>query len=160
MGRMIRLRLDQGEALFYDQSRRGGMHGMRSAFDDLKRLHVPGRIVALVGGISIKKDSDWTRQAHHELAELINASPIDRLYTTGNYMGYVHDALTRPDRLVRHGEDIDELATWLSGELRDGDLLFMIGSAYLYLGRVADILLKRHPYTIVKTPAAEPMPCH
>ena len=153
MGRLVRLHLDSGEALFYDQSRRGGMHGMRSAFQDLARLPVSGKIVALVGGISIKKDSDWTRQAHGELAELINASRIDRLYTSGDHMHYTHERLQKPERLIRHEDDINELAGLLAGELQPGDLLFVIGSAYLYLGRVADLLLKRFPHETVQTEA-------
>lgn len=136
MGRLVRLPKDGGEVLFYDQSRRGGISGMRSAFADLRNFRVKGRVVALVGGISVLRDSDWTREAHHQLAALINDSPIDRLYTTGNYIEYVHESLKRPP--VLSSNDLDELAVRLVSELKPGDLLFIIGSAYLYLGRVAE----------------------
>ena len=141
MGRLLNIHKNGGEVLFYDQSRRGGIQGMRSAFNDLKNFKVTGKIVALVGGVSVKKDSDWTQEVHRQLAELINDSQIDRLYTTGNYMEYVHRHLQNKARLVRHVDDIDELADALMTEIQPGDLLFIIGSAYLYLGRVSDKLL-------------------
>lgn len=152
MGQVLRLHLAGGDVLFYDQSRRGGLHGMRAAFQDLAQLSVPGRVVALVGGISVRKDGDWTRQAHQELAALINGSRIDRLYTTGAFMQYVHSALTHPEILRHHHADHDDitfLGEQLLAELRPEDLLFIIGSAYLYLGRVSDFLLKRLPHSPV-----------
>lgn len=109
---------------------------MRSAFADIANMKVKGRVVALVGGISVLRDGDWTQEAHRQLAGLINNSPIDRLYTTGNYFNYVQDHLQRP--VVKHSNNVDELAADLVKELQPGDLLFMIGSAYLYLGRVAE----------------------
>lgn len=136
MGQVTRLQKAGGEVLFYDQSRRGGISGMRSAFADIARIKVPGRVVALVGGISVLRDSDWTKEAHRQLADLINHSPITHLYTTGNHIDYVHDGLQHPP--VKSSNDLEELATLLANEVQPGDLLFIIGSAYLYLGRVAE----------------------
>ncbi|MDR2196208.1 MAG: hypothetical protein LBE50_06480 [Gallionellaceae bacterium] len=137
MGALVRLPKQDGEILFYDQSRRGGISGMRSAFGDLPNFKPgKGRVIALVGGISVLRDSDWTKEAHHQLAELINHSPIDRLYTTGNYIEYVHERLDHPPVLTSN--DLDELTASLVADVQPGDLLFIIGSAYLYLGRVAD----------------------
>ncbi len=152
MGQLLRLHLEDGDALFYDQSRRGGLHGMRAAFKDLDLLKVKGKVVALVGGISTRHDGNWTQQAHRELASLINASHIDRLYTIGNFMHYVHEGLTRPDILVAHHADHNDIALvtkQLIGDLQADNLLFIIGSGYLYLGRVADILLKHLRHSMV-----------
>lgn len=153
MGRMLNIHKRSGLVHFYDQSRRGGIHGMRSAFNDMKNFKLDGKIVALVGGISTKKDSDWTKEAHAELAKMINESKIDRLYTTGNYMNYVTDNLKNPNILIKHSDDLDYLAQTLYSEIQGGDLLFIIGNAYLYLGRVADKILKfkdesRYDYSI------------
>jgi len=142
MGRMLTIHKKAGAVHFYDQSRRGGIHGMRSAFNDMKNFKLDGKIVALVGGISTKKDSDWTKEAHLELAKMINESKIDRLYTTGNYMNYVEDNLKNPDIFVEHSDDLEYLTQTLYNEVQAGDLLFIIGNAYLYLGRVADKILK------------------
>lgn len=142
MGRVLTIPKKSGDVFFYDQSRRGGMHGMRSAFNDIKNFKIKGKIVALVGGISIKKDTDWTKESHHELAKLINESKIDKLYLTGNFMDYVSNNLENRHILIKHSDDINELANNLYSELKGGDLLFIIGSAYLYLGRVSDLILK------------------
>lgn len=136
MGRLIHLQKAGGEVLFYDQSRRGGISGMRSAFADIGNIKVHGKVVALVGGISVLHDGDWTKEVHSQLADLINNSPIDKLYTTGNYMQYVTEHLHKQP--IRHSENLDELASLLVNDIEPGDLLFIIGSAYLYLGRVAE----------------------
>ncbi len=142
MGRILKIEKKSGKVDFYDQSRRGGIHGMRSAFRDMKNFKIKGKIVALVGGISTKKDTDWTKESHSELAKMINDSDISRLYTTGNFMNYVKDDLKNQNIFVNHSDDLDELAHSLYDELKGGDLLFIIGSAYLYLGRVSDRILK------------------
>ena len=142
MGRVLKIKKKSGDVLFYDQSRRGGIGGMTSAFDDLKNIKPKGRVIALVGGISIKKDSEWTKEAHRKLAELINESSIDRLYTTGNFMDYVHENLKNPEIFIGHEDDIDTLAKMLFDDIKGGDLLYMIDSAYLDLERVTDKLLK------------------
>ncbi len=141
MGKILKLHKPEGEVLFYDQSRRGGINGMRSAFMDLDNFKITGKFVAVVGGVSVKKDSDWTRQAHSELAELINQSPISRLYTSGNFMTYVKDNLVNKNIFVKHSDDLDELAKDIMSEIEPGDGLFIIGSAYLYLGRLSEKLL-------------------
>lgn len=149
MGRLITLHMDDGDVLFYDQSRRGAIEGMRSAFSDLKRLAPNRRIVALVGGVSTRKESAWTRKAHLELADLINESEINCLFTTGNYMNIVHEKLREPSLLHAHSDDIDYLAKALVEKLVGGDLLFVIGNAYLYLGRVADRILRSCEYSLL-----------
>ena len=142
MGRMLSIQKQSGIVYFYDQSRRGAVEGMRSAFSDLKNFKLNGKIVALIGGISTNKDSDWTKEAHAKLAMMINESKIDKLYTTGNFMNYVHENLTKPEILLKHSDDLDELATNLFNDVQGGDLLFIIGNAYLYLGRVSEKILK------------------
>lgn len=142
MGRILKIQKRSGIVHFYDQSRRGGIHGMRSAFADMENFKIKGKIVALIGGISTKKDSQWTKESHEELAKMINSSNIDRLYTTGNYMNYTHDKLENKNILVEHSDDLDHLAQVLYDDVEGGDLLFIIGNAYLYLGRVSNKILK------------------
>jgi len=141
MGILRKLKKKSGDVIFYDQSRRGGLHGMKSAFNDLANIKTKGKTVALVGGISVKKDSDWTKESHKILAELINDSQIDKLYTTGKYMNYVIGNLSDKSIFIKHEDDIDELANLLYDDIEGGDTLFIIGSAYLYLGRVSDRIL-------------------
>ena len=146
MGRLLTIHKNEGDVLFYDQSRRGGIHGMKSAFNGLNKFKIKGKIVALIGGISIKKDSAWTKESHTELAKLINNSKIDKLYTTGNFMNYVEDNLINKSIFAEHSDDLDYLATILMNDVKPDDLLFIIGSAYLYLGRVTDKIFKKYKY--------------
>lgn len=144
MGRLYSILTSDGSVLFYDQSRRGGIQGMTSAFTDIKNFNPPGKIVALLGGISVGQDNEWTEKYNRQLGQLVNASNITRLYTTGPYMNYVHETLTDKSLLVKHSDDLDELATELMKEVQAGDLLFIMGSAYLYLGRLAAKILNKH----------------
>ena len=146
MGRLYSLLTSDGSVLFYDQSRRGSIQGMTSAFNDLHNFNPSGKIVALLGGVAVGQDNEWTATADRELGQLINASKIARLYTTGPYMHHVHDALADEAILVKHSDDLDELATLLLQEVEAGDLLFIMGSAYLYLGRLAAKILNKHQH--------------
>ena len=115
---------------------------MRSSFDDVSRLAYSGKLVAVIGSIGTRKDDEWTQSYHKELAQLINHSKIDRLYTTGPYMNYVHERLEKPEILVGHLQNIDDLAKSLKKDIQAGDLLFVTGSGYLYLGRLSAKILK------------------
>ena len=144
MGRLYSILTSDGSVLFYDQSRRGSIQGMTSAFNDIRNFNPAGKILALLGGISVGQDNEWTAKYNRELGQLVNASTIARLYTTGPYMHYVHETLTDKSLLVKHSDDLDELANELMQEVQAGDLLFIMGSAYLYLGRLAVKILNKH----------------
>ena len=81
---------------------------------------------------------------------MVNASQIERLYTTGKYMNYAHDALENKSLLVKHSGNLDELAGDLIKEVQAGDLLFIMGSAYLYLGRLAKKILNKHSHERIR----------
>ena len=142
MGQLLRVKHENGDFLFYDQSRRGGIQGVRSTLGDITRIGHSGRLVAVIGSIGTRANDVWTQAYHKELAQLINLSPIDRLYTTGPYLDAMPAALDKPDLLVKHSDDLDELARCLKEDLRPGDLLLITGSGYLYLGRLAAKILK------------------
>jgi UDP-N-acetylmuramyl pentapeptide synthase len=142
MGKMMIVHKPEGDILFYDQSRRGSVDGMRAAFKDLSQINPKGKIVALLGGVSFKKDSKWVKEAHLELANLINNSKIKKLFTTSKFMDYVTNNLKDRSIFVKHSDDLDFLAKTLIDEVEPDDLLFIMGSAYLYLGRVSEKIAK------------------
>lgn len=146
MGRLFKIFIDDGSILFYDQSRRGSIQGMKSAFNDMKNFKPAGKIVALLGGVSVGKNNEWAEKFNKELARLVNESHIEKLYTTGKFMNYVHDNLEKKSILVKHSNDLDELANDLMSEVKAEDLLFIMGSAYLYLGRVATRILNKYQH--------------
>lgn len=137
MGLLHRVHRQDGDIIFYDQSRRASISGVRSAFKDLRNLTVKGKTVALIGSISSVQDNEWTKSYHEELADLINKSAISRLYTTGPNMQLVHDNLENKAILVKHSEDLDSLYEYLMTDLKAGDLLFIMGYMRLNLDKIA-----------------------
>ena len=144
MGRFFEITIGDGKKIFYyDQSLRGSIQGMRTAFADLKNLRSKGKIVALLGGTSIEEDGDFTKQQHQEMATLLNDSPIDKFYTTGPYLQYMLDNLDSVTKAkhIDHSDDKENLVKQISSDLEDGDLVFVMGSAYLRLGSVGSAIL-------------------
>lgn len=142
IGRLFEIELGKGKVLFYDQSYRGAIHAMRSAFRDIRNMEIDSRKVFVIGGSSVVIDNEFTKSQHAELADMINDSDVDRLYTTGKYMGYVHDRLKNRSALVKHSDDLKELVSLLRTDLRSGDFLFIMGSGDLYLGRLGEQVLR------------------
>lgn len=133
MGLLERLFLPTGQSIvFYNQSTRADISGVVSAFDDLSRLTYSGKMVALLGGVGVFEDNEWIQSSHAHIAELINDSPIEILYTTGPFMEYVHSGLTVPV-WKGHSNDRKRLLYWLLNSLEAGDCLFMMASGYLEL---------------------------
>lgn len=144
MGRLFEITIDDSKKiLFYDQSLRGAIQGMRSAFNDLKNLKSTGKIIALLGGTSIEENDDFTKQQHQQMADLLNNSPIDKFYTTGPYLDYMLDSLdeTTKAKHVEHNDNRDALVKQIQQQIEDGDLIFVMGSAYLRLGDVGSAIL-------------------
>jgi len=142
MGRLHKVQTRGGYFLLYDQSRRSSIAGIRSSFKDLVNFPVRGKVVALLGSVSSVKDNEWTRAYHKELAALINASPVSRLYTTGPNMQYVHENLTDKSVLVAHSDDHNMLCEYLMSEVKAGDLLYIQGYMRLYLENIATKILR------------------
>lgn len=138
MGQLYRIPIDGGHFLFYDQSRRASISGVRSVFQDIEQFNVPGRVIALYGSISSIKDHDWTRAYHKELAELIGKSPVKRLYTTGPNMEEVPGNLPDPTVFVKHSNDFNQLHNDILADLEPGGLLLIQGYLRLNLSEIAD----------------------
>ena len=141
IGRIFQVSFENKNILFYDQSYRGAINGMRSAFKDIENMNLSKRKVFVLGGSSIKVDNEFTKEQHQQIADMMNNSQVDRLYTTGPYMNYVHENLNNKAVLVKHSDSLDELAQELKNELKDDDFLFIMGSGDLYLGRLGEKVL-------------------
>jgi UDP-N-acetylmuramoyl-tripeptide--D-alanyl-D-alanine ligase len=143
MGLIHKIKKDDGEILFYDQSRRASISGVRSAFKDLENFSLKGKVVALIGSISSVNENEWTKQYHEELAQLINKNKnIKKLYTTGSNMKFTHNNLDNKDLLVIHSNNYERLYDYITSDLKAGDLLFVMGYMRLYLDRFSDMILQ------------------
>ncbi len=141
IGRIFKLNFNEKNITFYDQSYRGAIQGMRSAFSDIKNMNLDTRKIFVIGASSTKVDNEFTKSQHVEIAHMLTDIGVDRLYTTGNFMDYVHDNLDNNILLTMHSENLNEIATSLKKELRDDDFLFIMGSGDLYLGRLGEKIL-------------------
>ncbi len=138
MGRLFRISDKEKSFIFYDQSLRGSIQGMKSALNDLKNFKIVGKKIALLGGSSIDEDGEFTKMQHEELAQFINDSDIDILYTTGPYLNYMYDNLSDEfkSKLIMHSDDRELLLKEISKRIEDGDCVFVMGSNYLRLGDI------------------------
>jgi UDP-N-acetylmuramoyl-tripeptide--D-alanyl-D-alanine ligase len=143
MGRVYPLRNSRGQFLFYDQSRRASIAGIRSAFEDIENLAGGGGIIAILGSVSSVNENEWTISYHEELAGLINNSRIDRLYTFGANMDHLHKGLANPDILVMHAEQLDDIYASIGSLLRDGDLVYIQGYMRLGMDQLARKILQK-----------------
>ncbi len=155
MGQLLEIRKGDDQFLFYNQSRRGGgINSLVSSFQDLGNFECSGKIIALLGSMSVKEDKKHTFDLHKSTADLVNSSKIERLYTTGVYMDIIRDNLDDSSIFVKHSDDYPFLLNELLNELEDGDLLFIKGHASLNLARLAKMILNHedtlHSYKIVK----------
>lgn len=143
MGLIHKVNIDNNNILFYDQSRRASISGVRSAFKDLENFNPKGKIVALIGSISSVNENEWTKDYHEELAELINQTPkLSKLYTTGANMKVTYDSLSNKKIHIKHSNDYAELYKYIRSELKSGDMLFVMGYMRLYLERFSKIVLE------------------
>ncbi|MGB5791611.1 Mur ligase family protein [Poseidonibacter sp.] len=143
MGLIHKIKKDDKEILFYDQSRRASISGVRSAFKDLENFDIKGKIIILMGSISSVNENEWTKEYHEELAQLINKNKkISKLYTTGSNMKYTHNGLENKELLILHSNNYEKLYEYICSDLEDGDLLFVMGYMRLYLDRFAKMVLE------------------
>lgn len=142
MGNVYRIPIGSGQFIFYDQSRRASISGVRSAFKDLKNFKVTGKVVALLGSVSSVNDNEWTREYHKELAQLINNSQIECLYTIGPNISKLQDDLNDKSVFVKHSDDHDELYDLLMATVNPGDLLFIQGYMRLNLDQIAKRVIR------------------
>ena len=75
--------------------------------------------------MALKGDINWIKDAHNELAGLINDSRITRLYTTGPFMEYLHNELEDNNILVLHSDDHEQLLNSIYHDMEDGDLVYI-----------------------------------
>jgi UDP-N-acetylmuramoyl-tripeptide--D-alanyl-D-alanine ligase len=155
MGQLLKIKKNTADIWFYNQSRRGGgINSIVSAFMDLNNFKITGKVVALLGSMSIKEDEKNTLMLHQHTAIEINNSQISRLYTTGIHMDIVQKNLDEPSVLVKHSDNYEELMDDIINDLNDGDMLFIKGHASLNLARLAKMILNKkeitHPYKVIK----------
>ncbi len=137
MGRLTRIESPDKTFLFYDHSHRASILSYASALKDLSRLSPleGGKKIAVIG--NMLNIGALSPQAHEDLAPMIEAAGVERLYTVGFFAKPLHEALKDPSILAGHGECFEEIEAALLNDIGDGDLLFIKGHHRIWLKRLA-----------------------
>lgn len=143
MGALYRLRVGEGTFLFYDQHISMTETALASALSDVRRIQVPGRKIAVIGGEL--NAGDYARELHERIAKHIDRSDIDMLFTIGDYIEYTVNALQRPERFCGHFFKAEQLAPKLVAGLRPGDLLFIKAVRVLNFQAISQAIFASFP---------------
>ncbi|HEX6980351.1 MAG TPA: UDP-N-acetylmuramoylalanyl-D-glutamyl-2,6-diaminopimelate--D-alanyl-D-alanine ligase [Alphaproteobacteria bacterium] len=141
-GRGQRHRVGSGDRSFelIDDSYNASPVSMRAAFDVL-RAAAPapgGRRIAVLGDM-LELGTDSPR-LHASLADALVANGIDLVFTCGQLMARLHDALPATLR-AGHAANSEQLAPMVRAAIRPGDVVMVKGSFGSRMGRIVDALL-------------------
>ncbi len=139
-GRRHHLALPGGEAELIDESYNASPASMRAAFAVLaKAMPGPaGRRIAVLGDM-LELGPEAPR-LHAELAEPLIEAGIDQVFTVGQEMRRLHEALPKQQR-GEHAASATEMAGIIAGQLRPGDVVTIKGSFGSQMGVVVKHLL-------------------
>ncbi|MDF1587486.1 UDP-N-acetylmuramoyl-tripeptide--D-alanyl-D-alanine ligase [Marinimicrococcus flavescens] len=129
------VRLEKGTALLLDESYNANPVSMRAALDLLGRA--PGRRLAALG--DMLELGEHSAALHAGLADAIALAGVDRVFTCGPMMDYLHRALPG-SRRGDHTQDSSTLVPCLRQALRPGDVLLVKGSLGSRMARIVDAL--------------------
>lgn len=137
MGGLSEIKAPNKSFKFFDHSHRGSMLGYTSALKDFAfmRPQRGGRKVAVIGHMmNIGKIS---KQAHADLAPLIEAADVDVLYTIGKFTKPIHEKLQDKSILVAHADKYQDIEKQILADVQDGDMIFMKGNHRIWLKKLA-----------------------
>jgi UDP-N-acetylmuramoyl-tripeptide--D-alanyl-D-alanine ligase len=141
VGRRLRLtRLPSG-VLLVDDCYNANPLSMAAALDTLAELARGGRALAALGDMLELGEAE--AESHRELGRLARARGVKVLATFGPRTALTHRAALEsglPEADAFHTEDVDALATFLSGRLRPGDVLLVKASRGMRLERLVEAL--------------------
>lgn len=135
-----RVPIPGGSFLLIDDSYNATLLSMISGFEVLSLVPIEGctRKIALLGRIVFLEDK--AEEIHRSLAEPLIESGVSKVFTIGDEMKYLRDALP-PELLGIHAKDALELAQAYLAEASPGDAVLLKGSRRNSdFGKVAEYL--------------------
>jgi UDP-N-acetylmuramoyl-tripeptide--D-alanyl-D-alanine ligase len=128
-GRVVKTSINGAEILFINDSYNASPASMAAAFektDEVWQAHgKKGRKVALLG--DMLELGETSAALHAKLAVNLQATGFDKVYTVGNLMKNLYDALPMNLR-AGHAENSAALLPMLAGAFKDGDVVLIKGS--------------------------------
>jgi UDP-N-acetylmuramoyl-tripeptide--D-alanyl-D-alanine ligase len=134
-GQRRQIELPGGAITLIDDSYNANPASVRAALSVLATA--PGRKVAALG--DMLELGDHSAALHADLAGPIEELAIDRVFTAGAAMRYLHTALPA-HRRGAHAESARALLPILEAELKDGDTLLVKGSLGSAMGQIVEAL--------------------
>ena len=128
-GRVIKIMAEGKPVWLIDDSYNASPASMNAAFDKTqdvwKEKGGTGRKIAALG--NMLELGLQTVPLHQNLEVGLNSNHFDRVFTAGNHMKHLHEAMQPPMR-AGHAGGAMQLLPLLSKELRAGDILLIKGS--------------------------------
>jgi len=139
-GRRHRLPVAGGQFELIDDSYNASPVSMRASFDVLAAAQPgpAGRRIAVLGDM-LELGPEAPR-LHAELADALVAAGVDRVFTCGQNMARLYDALPSVLR-AGHAATSEALVPQVAAALRAGDVVVVKGSLGSRMGRVVEALL-------------------
>lgn len=132
---------EKDKFIFYDQHFSVTEVAMQSALNDIKRINVKGKKIAVISG---EYNSDqFTKEVHLRIGQYLNDSDIDILYTVGDYIG-ISTAILHDKTIHKgHFDNIQECTEAVLPIIGSGDLLFIKGMTKLNFEYLARTIYKQ-----------------
>lgn len=132
---------EQRQFLFYDQHFSITETALKSALNDVSRIQVEGKKIAVISG---EHNSDhYAGETHQRIAKHIDASDIDLLFTVGEYAEGIVNALEDDSIFQGHFFKIEQLSHCLINRIAVNDLLFIKGMTKLNFRYLSDKINQR-----------------
>jgi UDP-N-acetylmuramoyl-tripeptide--D-alanyl-D-alanine ligase len=142
-GERTMLSVGDGEAVLVDESYNANPASIRAALATLASLDTGsrGRRIAVLGDMLELGGS--AEEHHRDLAQAVEASGVDLVFTAGPLMGHLFEALPMSRRGVAALNSAD-LVDPVLGALRPGDAVMVKGSNSIRMGRIVEALKARY----------------
>lgn len=138
-GRIVKLPVKGGEFTLIDHSLRGSLAGFRSAFEDMYRVSGTRKALLVLGAI-LDLGEQEREPIHRQLAGLIKLERTKKIYTVGDEMRIVREAISDKSKLGPHGTTPEEIAEELLNDIQPGDVVFIKGHHRVWLSRLVEAM--------------------
>jgi UDP-N-acetylmuramoyl-tripeptide--D-alanyl-D-alanine ligase len=143
-GQRHKLKMPEGVLTLIDESYNANPASMRAAISVLASAQPTGegRRIAVLG--DMLEMGEFAPSVHADLAGPLLAAGIEHVWLAGPEMVALRDALPETVHVV-YLETTEELANFVTAEVRPGDVVMVKSSLGIGFGKIVSALLDKHP---------------
>jgi UDP-N-acetylmuramoyl-tripeptide--D-alanyl-D-alanine ligase len=138
MGQIQTMAIGNGSFLFYDQYFSITEKALKSALEDVKRIQVQGKKIVVASGEL--NSAEFATDAHKRIAQYLDDTDIDVLYTVGEFMDITVNALKNIKCFKGHFFSTNQLKDTLIEIIEENDLVFIKGMTKLNFKLLSDAI--------------------